>query len=383
MRISFLYLCYGLGILLLLGSCREPFTPELEPSEANMLVVEGYINLGQDAVTTIKLSRVQPVTKQTWEQRERGATLMIEQEGGSTYPLQEDSAGVYVSDPLNLPVQANYRLRIQTKDGRKYSSALVSGKESPAIDNIIWKWDPDGLGIYANSKDTQGNTQYYQWTYEETWEIHSPYWSKLVYRDRSMHVRPYEESAKMFICWGSAKEKDILIGSSANFSKDTISFPVTKMPHRSAKTKVRYSILVKQHALSKQEFEFLEAMKKNTSNLGSFFDPQPSELTGNIASEANPEEIVIGFVGAYTTSEKRFFIKREELPPFDMGEECPPIKVVAVPDSLHKYFDSGSYIPIDSTIVFIDDKPVLAFEGRFGICVDCRTKGTSERPDFW
>jgi len=38
---------------------------------------------------------------------------------------------------------------------------------------FVWQRENDGLRLYANARDPQNDTKYYQWKYEETWEIHS------------------------------------------------------------------------------------------------------------------------------------------------------------------------------------------------------------------
>ncbi|HEX8377054.1 MAG TPA: DUF4249 family protein [Pedobacter sp.] len=66
---------------------------------------------------------------------------------------------------------------------------------------------------------------------------------------------------------------------------------------------------VKQYGITKEGFNFLAKMKENTEQVGGIFDPQPTELKGNIFCMTNPCEKVIGFMHAGRISEKRIFIK--------------------------------------------------------------------------
>jgi hypothetical protein len=48
--------------------------------------------------------------------------------------------------------------------------------------------------------------------------------------------------------------------------------------------------------------------------LGTIFDAQPTEITGNIRSLSDPAEKVIGFINAAPVQEARIFISKEEVP---------------------------------------------------------------------
>ena len=52
---------------------------------------------------------------------------------------------------------------------------------------------------------------------------------------------------------------------------------------------------LKQYAWTKEGYEFLDRMRKNTETTGSVFDPQPSELNSNIHNVADATEPVIGY----------------------------------------------------------------------------------------
>ncbi|MEJ7664694.1 MAG: DUF4249 family protein [Hymenobacter sp.] len=50
----------------------------------------------------------------------------------------------------------------------------------------------------------------------------------------------------------------------------------------SSKLYYLYSILVRQYALTPEEFAYWDKLRKNTENLGTLFDPLPSQLSGNV-----------------------------------------------------------------------------------------------------
>jgi len=112
-------------------------------------------------------------------------------------------------------------------------------------------------------------------------------------------------------------------------------------------------------------------MKKNTESLGSIFDPQPSNSTGNIRSLSDPQEPVIGYVGVEEVKSKRIFIENRQLPPDwnPLWGKCELIKVN--PDSVFFYYGLPVYFPVDKDY------------GTYRYCADCTTRGTTKKPSFW
>jgi hypothetical protein len=182
-------------------------------------------------------------------------------------------------------------------------------------------------------------------------------------------------------CWQSNVSTQILIGSSAKLSEDIIyQFPLLFIPDNSWKLETKYSVLVKQRALSKGAYEYLENMKKNSEQLGSIFDPQPSTNIGNIYCATDANEIVLGFIYSSTSVEKRIFITRSQVPDWEYRFMCEDISVSSNTDSLVMAFGSGTYIP---TYDEYDQFGILRYRGASRYCVDCRLRGVHEKPDFW
>lgn len=128
----------------------------------------------------------------------------------------------------------------------------------------------------------------------------------------------------------------------------------------------------------------MRRLKKNTEQLGSIFDAQPSEISGNLHCISNPDEQVIGFVGCTTETEKRIFIDRStQLPQsqviFSGYEDCIIDTVANDPIKLASVFQGGSYIPVGCAPPFC-----AGFLYSTSDCVDCRLKGGSViKPPYW
>ncbi|RZL63420.1 MAG: DUF4249 domain-containing protein, partial [Pedobacter sp.] len=275
-----------------LSACKESFSPDVTTLNSNILVVEGFINTGGDS-TKFKLSRTVVVADKNIGNPENGATVTVESDANDSFPLMElaSKKGTYATSPLNLSSSKKYRLRIRTVQGNVYLSDFVEVKTTPEIEEIGWDAKPDELQIFVNTKDATKNSTYYRWEFEETWIFYAKFQSVLIWDGQKLVDRAPEES--IYQCWGSENSSRIVLGSSAKLSDDVIfKQPLILIPSYSEKFSERYSILVKQYTLTKEAFEFWQNLKKNTETLGSIFDVQPSQLTGNIRSQDNAKEPV-------------------------------------------------------------------------------------------
>src|SRR5689334_19627942 len=165
--------------MIFFAECKEEYNPQIEGQNSGFLVVEGFISSGPGP-TTIRLSRSSDL-KDTVLKPQINAFLNVEGEDGSNFPLFNNGNGEYTVGLLTLSGGVRYRLHIRTTDGKEYASDYNSVKYTPPIDSITWQRENDGVRIYANAHDAQNAAKYYQWKYEETWEIHSTYYSKLMY----------------------------------------------------------------------------------------------------------------------------------------------------------------------------------------------------------
>ncbi|RZL62278.1 MAG: DUF4249 domain-containing protein [Pedobacter sp.] len=374
-----LIMFYAFVMMLLVSSCKEEFNPTVTSINNNILVVEGIINTGADS-TIINLSRTVLVSQKTTVNPETGATLTVESETNQSYPLPElaSKKGVYASLPLNLDPSKKYRLRIRTANGTTYLSDFVETKVSPTMDLVGYDADVQkGLQIYVNTKDQNNKTRYYRWEYEETWMFYSSFRSVLIWSGNTFVTRGGAEN--IYQCWGNAKSSSIILGSSTKLDQDVIfKQPIVLNPSTSEKFTEKYSILVKQYALTKESYEFWQNLQKNTETLGSIFDAQPSQIKGNIYNQANVAEPVIGYISAGTVQKQRIYIEKSELPEFKLPKDADCTSFLIVPKTAFDYkiyFEGGLSIPID-----YDGSGVLASSKK---CVDCTLRGTNKKPAFW
>lgn len=382
MRRLVLYIVVFVALVTLTNRCVEPYEADIPLREVKILVIDGYINAGPGK-SSFRISKATPVNQMPVFSYESGALVSIETNTNESFLLTENGNGIYTSGELGLSVEGTYRLHVKLKNGNEYRSGFLPVKITPVIDSISWEWLPDNLYLFVNSHDLARQTRYYQWEYQEDWQIQSPELSLLKYENDTIVSRPTEEIDAMFNCWGTAKSKGLIFGSTEALTIDAIKFPILKIPHGAERTSVRYSILVRQHTIGQDEFEYMQLLEKNSTQVGSFFDPMPAQLYGNITSVNNPGELVIGFVGAYTTETKRIYINNQDLPPVPVEISCANdvVDFVFNPDSLQQHFGSGQYTP---TAIYVDPfTRTLRVSGMSSYCFDCRLRGSSTKPAFW
>jgi len=369
--------------LLILSACVEPYDSPVNSISNSYLVVEGIIS---DGKSIFQLSRTSHLNEGSTF-LETNAQIYVENESGTqTYLLDEREEGLYEA-VLDLDTEDQYRIKIYTADDTEYVSDFVPITASPEIDSLTWELvNEEAVQLYVTAHDPANNTRYYRWTYEETWQYHAPFYSNLEYVDGEIVYRDFVNNA-IFDCWQSRASTQILVGSTVQLQEDVVyKQPLLAInPRSNSRLDVKYSILVRQYALTKEAFEYWELLKKNSENLGTLFDPQPSQLPGNMHCTTRPDEPVLGYISAGAVTEKRLFIRRSEIPihiPYNRNPSC-TIDTIPVfpPNLLVDAFAQGDTIPLNPVYGFRD---IIGYEASSAYCVDCRTRGgTNVRPDFW
>jgi hypothetical protein len=370
----------GIVASLALG-CSKPYKPAIVASNNNYLVVEGNINTGTDS-TTIQLSRTTNIASGITSKPELNATVIIQDNQNGSYSLTSKGNGAYTSALLTLDPTRMYRLNITTSDKNIYVSDYVPAKTSPSIDSVGYKIESNGVQIYVSTHDPNNATHYYHWNYNETWEFHVKYPSSYISNGTS--VVPRQADQNVYQCWGNDIASDIELGSSAKLSQDVIyQNPLIFIPSTSEKIEIRYSVLVKQYAMTTDGYNYYNLLKQNTEELGSIFDAQPSTLTGNIHCTTNVALPVIGYVTAGTYAQRRIYINYTQLPgwitqyPYDCE----------TPDTV-KYVDINKLLPLPNPNVIlyeVDNKQGInvGYLVSDPECADCTIRGTTVQPGFW
>ena len=372
----------GFLLILLLAQCKQEYIPQVEENNTRQLVVEGYINSGPGA-TTIQLSRSSDL-EDTVLTPEFNAQVIVEGDDGSSVPLFENGNGEYIIGQLILDNAVKYRVHITTTDGKEYVSDYSPVKHTPVIDSITWRKENDGVQIYVNTHDDQNAIKYYRWVYSETWEFHSAYHSGLDYVRDPVTNAPVDlidrsDPEAIFKCWRTQQSTHIMLGSSEKLSEDKIFAPVRYIEPLGEELSVRYYIELTQYALSHDAYSFFQRVKKNTEQIGTLFDPQPSQLSTNIHCVNDSWEEVVGYVEVTDQQRAHIFITNDDVKPWFPPVPCSKIIVRNNPDTLQSI--QFGYLPV-AALTYAGPK-IDKFEASGIECMDCTLRGTNIKPAFW
>ena len=378
-------------ILLLLVGCTEPF-PIQDIAFEDILIVESIIT-NERKHQLVKLSRT--ISLESFGQKiEDNATVKIKSDNGVIFNFTQDTeSGNYISDEeFQAEQNVSYTLYINTSEGNSYTSKPVQIKAAVPITRLytelISENGKQGIEVFVDTDNANGNGQYFRYEYEETYKVQLPNpktfdWEMVNYNN---FTRTYQleltQIEQEFICYSSVGSQGILQTSSSNLSENKVRrFPVRFIDKEDPILRERYSILVKQYVQSLEAYSFY-AILENLGNVGSLLSPgQPGYVTGNISSDANTEEKVLGFFEASSVSSQRIYFNYNdfglELPPYFV--EC-EVEVVEGPtESLKRKLEFEGF-----QIFFYEEIDLKAFYHiAQSECSECTSFSSNIKPDFW
>ena len=387
MKLNYRSIWFLLVLIAIIGNgCNDAFIPDLPSSNKNNLVVEGMINTGAGE-TKITLSRVTSLSSllTLTNVPELNAKVQVEGADNSVKLLTEQGNGVYAATLTGMAANGQYRLRITTSSNKVYLSDFTNALVTPAVDDLSWKREASGVQIGVKTKAPQTASKYYKWEYDEIYEYTSVAVSDYKYIKAEKRVAQRTANEQIYRCYRSKHSPDILLGSTAALTENTISnFPIRLIPNNSQLLTVKYYIALKQYSINADANRFFTQMKKNTELTGSIFDQQPSEAQGNIHNLNDVSEIVIGYITASTVEEKKIFITNSQVPGWSYAypSQCSITILVnnTIPD-FEQYFTT-SYVPL--VPVLSATNTILGYTSYYSECLDCTAAGgTTTKPSFW
>ncbi len=387
--------------MIFLSSCIEPFEATFADFESAIVV---------EATITDQLEQQRVFITRTFEFEADGPTpeanANVRITGGSdTYSFQQITPGVYQSN-VAFAAQPNvsYQLLIETQDGRTYSSNEMVLPASTQIDEVRAERitndeGVNGVAILVDSFDPTGSSINYRYEYEETFKIIAPFWNPtdlekvpLEEITQLCDVRTIPDVRSEETCFGTDLSNAIIQTNTSDLGEDRVDdFMVRFIPSDNYIISHRYSILVRQLVQSNEAFTFYETLNEFSGNESLFSETQPGFLEGNVFSDLDRNEKVLGYFEVVSVSEQRIFFNYEDLYP---GEALPPY---VDPCALNAPpLVSGSTPPrcVLSTQVelglvgYVDLNDIPgAGEGPFlivpNVCGDCSELGNPDPPAFW
>jgi hypothetical protein len=381
-----------LGLAVVVAACIEPYALEGVESDPDFLVVDGFID-ATNLAATVKLSRAIGLDDDSFYPAIRNARVAIESESGNEILLQQVDltqnpgydTGTYLAYDIPINMAERYRLKIELNNGagKQYLSDYITIEKAAPIESVEWDTAGDDVRILVNTVETNENSRFYRWRYDETWEYNAPFYSAY-YMDaeREMIFRPNNE--QIYICYREVPSFEILIGSSQNLNSNVIrNYPLKLVPRNSIKLSRTYSINIKQYGLTEDAYTYWLNLYKTTESTGGLFDPMPGQIFGNIKSVTDPTEMVIGYFSASTVEEKRIFINRAELPPEFFNYRHPFCEIDTILNENLSFVAPGSTFYY--AIYDLTGREIIGYSISSLSCLDCRRfgGGATTKPDYW
>jgi hypothetical protein len=360
-------------ISLLAVSCVSKFIPETNESD-EAVVVDGLIT-NEPGTDTIKLFTSIPLGKKARAEPVEGCTVILNDDLGNSYELNETKPGIYITDQEEFcgAVGRIYTLKILSgiNSPKKYSyeSFPVEMKPVPPIDTlwyekvIVEEEDQyhnarEGCNIYLDTHDPLDECHYYRWDYTETWEMRIP----------------YDVPNKQ--CWVTEKSGNIMIKNTSFLSENRIAgFPLHSISYKTDRLNIKYSIQANQYSLNVDEYVYWEKIQNIVEEVGSLYDITPASIPGNMYCVEDPNVKVLGYFSVSAKSSKRIFIQDHFSAQADIYLECPVDTV-----------SSGKVIPGLGLFMWIigytiPNRDIILTDNIN--CYDCTKRGTKIKPPFW
>ncbi len=405
-------------ICILTIGCTEPYAVRTNTFE-DAIVVEATIT-NELKNQEVKISRTY-ILEQNGPTFETGATVFVTDNIGNQYNFDENNQKYVSTTPFQAAPGAEYQLHITTSDGKSYISRTqqLTTVNQVVINTSIATNDKGvrGVQIAVNSFDPTNTSKYYRYEFDETSKVTAPQWSPkkaiLLATPRvcetpefggfdSIGVIPKTgDDVNSKVCYATRNSIDIMLTSTNTLTEDrVVDFPIRFISAKDYAIAERYTIQIKQYIQTLESYTYYKTLKEITQAGGSLLSHnQPGFLYGNIKSETNPNEKVVGFFDVASVSSQRIFFNYDDIFP---GEDLPdypdPCKLwyydsnnFGTPDPRpHAEFPCGNGGPGTDLRYRIKYNLMLYYSHNFPnftmakpMCGDCRLLGSNIKPSFW
>ncbi|HNP95042.1 MAG TPA: DUF4249 domain-containing protein [Cyclobacteriaceae bacterium] len=386
-----------LSILLLMSMCLTEIDLEQIDTE-DLLVVDARLTSEPEKQMVI-LSRTKPLNSMDAAEPVTGATVWIESENANRLNFQESSPGHYESsNPFAAQPNTNYSLHIITSEGDEYQSDPTAMVPTPQFDSLYAEFEPAPtptnpfagfFNFYIDSRSNPDQVKYFRWEWNSTYQLEVPMPSRWLWTGGNNFVirelGSPNDSLQVQICWSSDSAKDINIKALLDGENEVIRQPIHRFHSDSGFLKLRYSILVKQFALTEESYRFWN-MINESNNQGFLFDIQVGTITGNLHNVANATETVLGYFDVVQErTVRQFYAPRDfqkdgyrVLDPFFVN--CFNEEPILLPaDQIGEFMERNQFAY--SLCYFLSPATAVFCKIR---CADCTYHdGSNKRPDFW
>lgn len=367
-----------------LSGCIERYFPSDILENEDNYVVSGRITNSQD-YHLIKISKTSSFTQPRCRPAMGCEVKIIDSENNT---FISDSSTIngeyYVRVELEyLEIGKAFKVVIRTPEGIDIESSFETLQPAPEIKNLYVQrvdkptTDPNvmerGVQFKVDLEADDNFGRFFNWEMDVTYEYRSTY-PLTYYYDGEIHelLKP---DYSMYYCWKEEQIKDFFPLSTKALNNNSFTgHDLHFVNNQTQRLKYQYSVLLYQSAISEAYFNFLDQLRRNSSNQEGLFGTQPITVVGNLTSTSHPETRVLGFFSVESVKSQRFFFSNVMDVPFEIPTGCIP------------------YMPLNGFGAFHPSEYPLYLEydmdGALGIvtksCVDCRLLGgKTSRPIYW
>lgn len=317
-----------------------------------------------------------------------GCTVFIEDEHGNQIPFPESAKPGYYTGRFegeNVIVGSRYRLSVKTPDGKQMQSKFETLMPCPDVDSVYTELqskptsDPqiteDGLQFYVNLKAGQGYGNYFRWQLVETYEFHST-WPLDTWLGWDGYHDLVSPDYSHYVCYETDTIGDIFVLSTLGFTaNDYNRFKLHFVNDHMQRLQHKYSLLVKQYAITGDAYNYWLNLKKNNQEAMNLFGRQPSNVKGNIYNVNDTTEQALGYFSVSTVRAKRIMLSEVKGLSFSQVFRC------------HALVISGPLPPDERPLYFVTDYDATGTR-YIGLanpeCIFCEMNGgTTLKPAYW
>lgn len=367
-------LIYLSVLIVLFYSCTEQLNIKFDDVNS-MLVVDGRITNAKGPYE-VRLFRTVDINQPTLLSPEEGAIISIYDDRGNSDTFIEISPGIYnnLTNSFQGVVGNSYWIEIQTADGKKYESTPEVIPPEIFIENIYGEDSKmiqsngkylKGAKFYMNAISPSNQSNYLRWSYQESWEWHSPF------------SAPKTDNPSR-ICYPDRTSNNIAIYDGAKLNKKEFKHLFTNfISENEVKLNYNYLLNISLYSVSFSNYKFWKNIQTAVQDNGGIYDIIPSNTEGNVCACEEGDDIVLGYFEAssVSTMNQIFSIADFEQEFSKFPEECEEFIIKTrgeLPDTL-KYHIIKSY----------PEEMVMVYIVRLNECYDCNVKYSPKKPSFW
>ena len=306
----------SLIVLMVIGSCVEPFEPELEESQ-EVVVISGLIS-DSPGRHTVQVSLSTPYTDPDFRPLEHCLVAVINQDGEMVH-YQEEGGGLYSAEIPDafLGVGDVASVWVVTDRG-EYRSDFDTILPCPGIDNLYWELGEvetavpgeiiPGIQFYLDMSGTLQDSRNIMWQLEEAWEYRASLIGNRIWRSPGTGFEEFKSNV-VFKCWKEYFLDQFFITTTKNLTSNELRrYKLNFVTNETDRLSLTYSLLVKQQSLTLAAYDYWMRMHEQALESGGLYEKQPAAVQGNLYNVDDPGEVVLGNFFASQVSHRRIFV---------------------------------------------------------------------------